>query len=152
MAARGYTSHSELYTAGQRYAELIDAGVEPIVFYIGDHDPSGCDMTRSLEAELSLYARQPITIIRLGLTLDQVLELDLPPNPAKESDSRYQAYVTQTGCYQSWELDALQPQYIDALIEEAIISRLDPVLWDEAMLREEKSKRKLKEIADQLAA
>jgi hypothetical protein len=71
-------------------------------------------MTRSLREELSLYARNPIEVVRLGLNLDQVRELDLPPNPAKETDKRYAQYVSETGQTDSWELDALSPSYIDA--------------------------------------
>ena len=67
MAARGYPSHSELYAAGKRLQGHLEDGQEPIVFYLGDHDPSGLDTTRSLREELSLYARHPIEVVRLGL-------------------------------------------------------------------------------------
>ena len=57
-----YPSHSELYAAGKRLQGHLEDGQEPIVFYLGDHDPSGLDMTRSLREELSLYARHPIEV------------------------------------------------------------------------------------------
>jgi hypothetical protein len=131
MAARGYPSHSELYLAGKRFRDHLDEGFTPIVFYLGDHDPSGLDMTRSLGEELSLYARHPIEIIRL------VHELRLPPNPAKETDKRYEQYVRETECTDSWELDALSPTFIDDLIERAISDLVDHEAWEEAFDREQ---------------
>jgi hypothetical protein len=101
MAARGYPSHSELYAAGKRLDAHIGNGAQPIVLYLGDHDPSGLDMTRSLREELSLYARRSVEVVRFGLNLDQVRELTLPPNPAKESDARFEQYVRATGCTDS---------------------------------------------------
>ena len=137
MAARGYPSHSELYSAGKRLQGHLEDGLAPVVFYLGDHDPSGLDMTRSLREELSLYARAPIEVVRLGLNLDQVRELRLPPNPAKETDRRFEQYVRETGCTDSWELDALSPAFIDGLIEQAISDLVDHEAWKEALGREQ---------------
>lgn len=134
MAARGYPSHSELYSAGKRFSLLLESGLTPIVFYLGDHDPSGLDMTRSLEDEPSLYARHPIEVIRL---LDQVHKLRLPPSPARETDKRYEQYVRETGYTDSWELDALSPTFIDGLIERAISDLVDHETWEEAFDREQ---------------
>ncbi|PNE10048.1 MAG: hypothetical protein CR217_16595 [Beijerinckiaceae bacterium] len=137
MAARGYPSHSELYSAGKRLQGHLEDGLAPVVFYLGDHDPSGLDMTRSLREELSLYARASIEVVRLGLNLDQVRELRLPPNPAKETDRRFEQYVCETGCTDSWELDALSPAFIDGLTEQAISDLVDHEAWKEALGREQ---------------
>jgi hypothetical protein len=120
FAARGYPSHSELYAAGKRFAWYDRSGSAPVVLYLGDHDPSGLDMTRSLREELSLYARHSVEVQRLALNFDQVGELNLPPNPAKESDKRHQEYISITGQTDSWELDALSPAYIDELVDSAV--------------------------------
>lgn len=137
MAARGYPSHSELYSAGKRLQGHLEDGLAPGVFYFGDHDPSGLDMTRSLREELSLSARALIEVVRLGLNLDQLRELRLPPNPAKEPDRRFEQYVRETGCTDSWELDALSPAFIDGLIEQAISDLVDHEAWKEALGREQ---------------
>ena len=147
MAARGYPSCSELYAAGKRMAEHIRAGLSPVVFYLGDHDPSGLDMTRNLRAELATYTRAPIEVVRLGLNLDQVRDLGLPPNSAKESDLRYADYVRETGCDESWELDALSPAFIDDLIDSAIRERIDDPEWRAALLIEEENRDCLERLA-----
>jgi hypothetical protein len=136
MAARGYPSHSELYAAGRRFRRHFADHVTPIVFYLGDHDPSGLDMARNLREELALYARQPVEVVSLGLNLAQVHELSLPPNPAKQTDKRCAEYVRSTGQTDSWELDALQPSYIDALINKAIEEIVDDDAWQEAVFAE----------------
>jgi hypothetical protein len=91
IATRGYPSISELYAAGRRMLRHLDEGLEPVVFYLGDHDPSGLDMSRSLRDELSLYTRTPVEVVRLGF--DQVSAQALPPNPANETDKRFKQYV-----------------------------------------------------------
>jgi hypothetical protein len=77
-----------------------------------------------LSASLSRYAKDGVCHTlqheRLALNFDQVGELNLPPNPAKESDKRYQEYISITGQTDSWELDALSPAYIDELVDSAV--------------------------------
>jgi hypothetical protein len=148
MAARGYPSHSELYAAGKRLEAHIEDNREPVILYLGDHDPSGLDMTRSLQTELSLYAGDEIEVERLGLNLGQIRELNLPPNPAKETDKRYSEYVRETGCTDSWELDALQPTYIDRLVDGAIRFYVNAEDWRNALALERESKRRLYEFAE----
>jgi hypothetical protein len=47
---------------------------------------------------------------KVGLTLDQVRHYQPPPNLAKETDARFNAYLGRFGTKQYWELDALAPQ------------------------------------------
>jgi hypothetical protein len=147
MAARGYPSHSELYVAGKRLQAISSEGQTPIVFYLGDHDPSGLDMTRSLRDELTLYGRSPVEVIRLGLNLSQVWGLDLPPNPAKEYDARYSKYVEETEQTSSWELDALSPTFIDGLLEDAVGNLVDRTAWAAALESETANRGLLRQTA-----
>jgi hypothetical protein len=104
-------------------------------------------MTRSLQQELSLYARPAIEVVHLGLNLDQIRELDLPPNPAKETDVRYAQYVADTGVTDSWELDALTPTFIDALVDQAISDLVDQDAWGEALADEQTNRGRLHRLA-----
>jgi hypothetical protein len=152
MALRGYNSHSELYAAGKRFWADHENGLRPIVFHLGDHDPSGLDMTRSLREELSLYARYPVRVDRIGLNLEQIHSLDLPPNPAKETDKRYAEYVRATRCSESWELDALSPSIIDGLVDKAVCELIDFDVWREAAQREEQGRERLQRAAELIEA
>lgn len=125
FSCRGYVSQSEMWSAGQRFREYHEgAGQQPIIFYLGDHDPSGLDMTRDIRERLSMFAGFEVLVVRLALNMEQVIELDPPPNPAKLKDSRAGAYVREFG-YDSWELDALEPDYIVDLVEEAVTGKVD---------------------------
>jgi hypothetical protein len=44
-ANKGYSSLSYLHEVGQRLRSFKERGISPIIFYLGDHDPSGIDMT-----------------------------------------------------------------------------------------------------------
>lgn len=134
-ATKGYNSQSEQWRAGRRFASYIQKGQRPIVFHLGDHDPSGLDMTRDNQERLSVFAGVPIIVQRLALNMDQVEEFNPPPNPTKMTDSRASGYFDLYGEH-SWELDALAPDYIARIIEQAILKIRDPELWNEAMLQE----------------
>jgi hypothetical protein len=63
--------------------------------------------------------------------MDQIEQYDPPPNPAKLTDSRGEAYVEEYGD-DSWELDALRPETLIELIKSEIKSEIDPGPWAEA--------------------
>lgn len=46
FACRGYVSASAQYGAAKRFKRYRMAGQQPVVLHLGDHDPSGLDMTR----------------------------------------------------------------------------------------------------------
>lgn len=135
FACRGYTSQSEQYAAGKRLADHRANGAIPIILHLGDHDPSGLDMTRDNSDRLAMFARQDVEVVRLALNMDQVRAYSPPPNPAKETDARFATY-RETHGDQSWELDALSPPVIDRLIADALDGLIDRAVWDAAKARE----------------
>lgn len=135
FSCRGYNSQSEQWRAGRRFAGRIHDGQRPIVFHLGDHDPSGIHMTEDNRERLSLFAGVPVTVQRLALNMPQVEKYKPPPNPAKMSDSRAEDYVAAYG-RTSWELDALEPTVIRDLIRDAVGRVRDPALWDAALADE----------------
>lgn len=130
FACKGYNSQSEAWRAGQRFAGYVRKGQRPIVFHLGDHDPSGIDMTRDNQERISLFAGVQVQVVRLSLNMDQIHRYSPPPNYAKPTDSRYGDYIRQYG-EECWELDALEPRVIWQLIEDAVMQVRDQKLWDE---------------------
>jgi hypothetical protein len=135
FACKGYNSQSAQWRAGRRFQRYIGKGQRPIIFHLGDHDPSGIDMTRDNRDRLALFAGTPIIVQRLALNMDQIERFNPPPNFAKETDSRTSDYVRQYG-EQCWELDALDPRYIHALIKDAVDQVRDDELWNESLAQE----------------
>jgi len=135
LAARGYPSVSVMYEmAIQRVVPALEEDKDVVILHLGDHDPSGIDMTRDLDEKISLFARSHdfdnmVTVQRIALTMDQIDDQRPPPNPAKSTDSRFNGYYDLYGA-SSWELDALRPQFIDNLVSSHIESYRDDHAWD----------------------
>lgn len=131
FSCRGYTSASEMWAAGQRFADhaYFDRQT-PVVIHLGDHDPSGIDMTRDIRERLALFSGVDVEVRRIALNMEQVEQYGPPPNPTKLTDSRAQGYIYEFGD-DSWELDALEPAVLVELITEAVLSFRDEDAWDE---------------------
>lgn len=67
FSCRGYTSVSEMHAAAQRIRWYIEKGDQVVILHIGDHDPSGLDMSRDIEDRL----RQFIAVDWAGLHMGQ---------------------------------------------------------------------------------
>jgi len=150
LACRGYMSQSEAYVAGKRFEEIVESGRQVHVLHLGDHDPSGIDMTRDNRDRLAQLSNHcgDIHVTRLALNMEQVEELGPPPNPAKLTDSRCRGYISKYG-HSSWELDALDPEYITDLISDNIEALIDIDLWDDAKAMEQESIDKLNKLLEQ---
>jgi hypothetical protein len=105
-------------------------GQEPLIIHLGDHDPSGIDMTRDNRDRLGMFAQHNVEVIRLALNMDQVEQYTPPPNPAKTTDSRAKDYIAAYGT-SSWELDALEPRVINELLHTTIRGCIDAEEWEE---------------------
>lgn len=145
FSCRGYTSQSELWGAAQRMRSYQRADQKPVIIHLGDHDPSGVDMTRDIEDRMRLFEAD-VTVRRIALNMDQVREHNPPPNPAKLTDSRATGYIREHG-YSSWELDALNPTMLDELIEGEIWAWRDIDAWDRATTAMDEERTLLRAVA-----
>lgn len=149
FSCRGYTSQSEMWAAAQRLRSYDRKGQTPVVLHLGDHDPSGIDMSRDIQDRIELFAqgRFRLEFKRLALNMDQVEEYEPPPNPAKTTDSRYAGYIELHG-EESWELDALEPRVISDLIQENVDEYRDLEQWEVDVERETEMKEGLTAAAE----
>lgn len=155
-SCRGYSSQSEMYVAACRLAEHVGNEQRPVIFYLGDHDPSGMDMGRDIEDRLTMFlegmandgtAGELFDFNRIALNMDQVDQYSPPPNPAKVTDSRYDKYVEEYGG-SSWELDALEPRVLVDLITQHVTEACDMDLLEGQREVEEEGRAKIKEVAE----
>lgn len=131
LAARGYPSVTVLRElALNTMRSTIKGGQRVRILHLGDHDPSGIDMTRDLNERLGIFVGGDWSLKRIALNMDQIEELELPENPAKSTDSRFAGYVERFGDF-SWELDALEPQRLVDLVKSEAQPYIDPDKWAE---------------------
>lgn len=150
FSCRGYTSDSEVWVAAQRLSR-ISRRRDVVVLHFGDHDPSGLDMTRDITDRLRLFGADSVDVRRLALNMDQVEQYDPPPNPAKETDSRFAKYLDLYGD-ESWELDALEPTVLARLITDEVSELIDKPEWAIQREAEARAKAELRSIAKQYPA
>ena len=144
MVNRGYSSQSAMYESAQRF--LGQEGM-PLLFYLGDHDPSGNDMVRDIRDRLKIFGVSDIEVKKIALTMDQIEQYNPPPNPAKIKDPRAAAYIEEHGS-SSWEVDALPPEVLNELIRGAFNEIIDTEKMNEIIEAEESDKRRLREITE----
>lgn len=127
FACRGYVSQSEMWAAAMRFKYEARHGKDPHIIHLGDHDPSGVDMSRDISDRMELFEAYT-EVHRIALNFDQITQYDPPPNPAKITDSRASGYIKTYG-NDSWELDALNPSIITQLITNAVNDLTDMDAW-----------------------
>lgn len=151
VANRGYSSQSAMYKAFIRYAtQYAEYGKKTILLYLGDHDPSGIDMIRDVQERMDLFLYTDITdpsfsglyVEGIALTMNQIEQYGPPENPAKTTDSRYEAYQEKFG-QSSWELDALDPKTLAELVENSILNYLETGKFKKIAVRERLDKKKM---------
>lgn len=141
FSCRGYTSQSEMWSAAQRFIRQ-EQREKRIIIHLGDHDPSGIDMTRDIQERLELFGAD-VYVKRVALTMNQIQTYNPPPNPAKITDSRASKYIDQFGD-ESWELDALEPKVITDLIKKQVTMYRNDDIYRAVCDKESREKEELK--------
>lgn len=137
FSCRGYTSQSEMWAAAQRFIRQ-DYRESRTIIHLGDHDPSGIDMSRDIQDRLDMFGAD-VSVKRVALTMEQIELYNPPPNPTKLTDARASGYIYEFG-HECWELDALEPKIITSLIENEVTALADPNLFEEIESREQRDK------------
>ena len=122
VASKGYASLSLA-------AEVASSLWGYTILYFGDHDPSGVHVPKKWQETLDGFQSE-CHLIEVALTPDQIDRYKLVPNPVKKSDSRSAKFKAQHGndCY---ELDALPPDILTALVNVWIEAYIDFDRWNE---------------------
>lgn len=135
-ACKGYPSLTFLHEASERFIEAYERGKRPIIIYFGDYDPSGEDIPRALQENIIKLGCPSIEVKRIALMEHQVIDWKLPPAPAKLTDSRT---ANWDGLGQV-ELDAVKPEKLIQLLDDAISDIFDTDLYDDLIDTEKKER------------
>jgi hypothetical protein len=135
MVARGYASLSFLHSAAE-YIGTLD--VPTFIYHLGDFDPSGVNAGQKIEQTLREMAPNAnITFERIAVTIEQIIDWNLPSRPTKQSDPRAKKF----GSDQSVELDAIDPRQLRSLVGKAIQQHLPRHQFKQLMRIEEDERR-----------
>ena len=147
FSCRGYSSQSSMWRAAMRLKRQEQTGKKcTILLHLGDHDPSGIDMTRDIQDRLVMFGSS-VRVKRIALDMEQVKEYQPPPNPAKTTDSRYATYRDEYGD-DSWELDALDPRFITQLITNHAAHHTDESKRKLLLEQQESDRQEIRDLAD----
>jgi hypothetical protein len=178
FACRGYVSQSELWSASQRIRSYIAHGQRVLILHLGDHDPSGIDMTRDMDERLHLFIerdwhRDNVDTLGSSTSLGSIrasmvdsvrgeepleirriaLNMDQVEQyspPPNFAKQTDSRFEDYQALYgdESWELDALEPQVIHDLIEREILVERDDIRWERAVAHEEDSRGAMVRVAE----
>ncbi len=142
QVCRGYPSISTLIEAADRRTTHI--------IYFGDWDSSGVDIDRSIRDELQGTWGHELSIVRRALLPEQIEEHELPPAPAKDSDSRTASFREAHGD-DTVELDALPPEVLERYIEDSVLEFVDDQdEWERQEGIQQQEQLRLKKFVDGL--
>lgn len=136
---RGWGRPADNFSTVQRF--LRDFQLDParpvgVILHLGDFDPTGSAVSGHIEEEAKRYATELandasfVDVRRIALTKEQINEYNIAPNKIgeddadkKENESRRPAYLAaNNGCGDTWELDALDPAQLQAIVRTAVKS------------------------------
>jgi hypothetical protein len=137
-SGRGQCSTRPLYDIRQRYRSSGKGGL--VIVAMSDLDPDGDAIAESigrrLRDDFHVYG---VRVVKAALTFEQVEDLGLPESfeRAKTGSSNYNRYVERYGSDDVWELEALAPDKLQGLLEDAIDSVIDVDAFNDEVAAEE---------------
>ncbi len=140
MVTRGYPSLSFVQSA----AEAMNARSQfTYVYYLGDHDPSGVDISRKLEEDLHEFTFGISEFERIAVTPAQIEAWQLPSRPTKTTDTRAKRFRGE-----SVELDAIPAPELRELVRGPIESHVDHHQLEVLRTAESEERRLLMQMAE----
>ena len=134
--------------ASQAYVNEIIRHVQrqdrpAVLLYAGDHDPSGWDIPRDFVERTDCWKH----VHRIALTPEQVIEHNLPESIGKEEDTRKSGFIARFGKLVQVEVDALPPDVLRGLFNDAITEYWDTSTFEAVVARENEEADKIAELA-----
>lgn len=142
--AGGFSSISLAFQAAENINHETGNGRKPcVVLYVGDYDPAGVLIDKSIERELRehLHANVALSFQRIGITEEQIKDYDLPTKPRKEGDRRSQELKYTV------EAEAMPAGLLRQLLRDEIELHMPPQALYAAKLAEQSEREHLMRMA-----
>ena len=132
----GFTSLSLGFEAAEHVLRM--RGDRPVeIIYIGDYDPAGVLIDKSIMSELNTHITDRLTLHRIAITQEQIAQYDLPTKPRKKSEQR------RRDIEETVEAEAMPVELLLRLLRQ----QLDVFLTDGAL---EKARKREKQTSEAL--
>ena len=143
LVLHGFSSATAIYDLANDYD-----GRPLILLYVGDYDPSGLYMSENdIPQRLEQYGGDHVEVKRVALTRGQLDGLPSFPASDKKKDPRHDWFVRNNG-RRCWELDALDPNDLREIVEEAIKDEIEPIAWKRCAVIEKAEQESLRTVLD----
>ena len=138
----GFASLSFIHDAATSINDEYDG--RPLrIFYVGDYDPAGVLIDKKIEQGIRQHLDPGVdmTFERIGITLEQIEQYDLPQKPRKEGDKRSPEIEFTV------EAEAMPAHILRALLRGRIEALLPPNALQVAKVAEESEREGLRTMA-----
>ena len=126
ISSGGFDSLTNKYEMAQSLAGKT-------VLHIGDYDPSGVHMFSALAEDVAAFT-DDAEFIRIAVLPEHIDQYSLPTSPPKKTDNR------AFNDHRTVQAEAFAPDVLCKLVEDAITSRMDLVVYKRDMDREAEAK------------
>ncbi len=134
MSSGGFDSLTVKYDLARKAAQDKKTAV---FLHVGDYDPSGVCIYDSLAADVKAFAAGGVSFERVALLPAHIAEYDLPTAPPKANDRR------GNNVKQTCQLEALPPDILAELVEEAICQYYDLAVFEKDLVEEQEERQQL---------
>ena len=145
--AGGFSSITLAYQAAEEINLATDSGALPAeIIYIGDYDPAGVLIDRSIEAELRRHIDPDVDLRfhRIAITPEQIEHYNLPTKPRKKTDRRV-LHITSTV-----EAEAMPAHILRQLLRDHVERFLPADALRIAKVAEDQERYRLIDLVEQL--
>ena len=111
-SGRGFAGPSIWRKMAERFADSCKERM--VLLIISDYDPEGFALADDALRSLRDLWDVPVDYQRVGVTAEQIKALKLQQdfNSAKKDSPNLKAFIERTGSDQTWECEALDPEYL----------------------------------------
>ena len=152
FSCRGQASKTFAQTSAESYMRI---GKPVTILYVGDWDPTGLAIPRSLEERLHRYAPGvDIDFRRLAVTADDISTMDLTTHEVNASDPNYRRYAQECRFVGldpqiSVEVEAVPPPALRDRVKSALYGLVeDAETWNATIAAEESEREILTAMAN----
>ena len=139
----GFTSATQPYQAAQ---EMNLRGRDCVeILYVGDYDPAGLLVDKSLESELRRHLNMHLQVQRLAINPWQIKVYQLPTKPRKESEKR------RPDVLETVEAEAMPAKDMRGIVREAVEGFLPPGALDAVRAAEASEREGLRRLGQKVS-